>query len=264
MEGNIKKEKINFWDKLIGSVEGIKHYQYILKETGGKAIIYLLLMSLLVGAIASIRSSVDVNNEISKFIQVYNNKCPNFEIKNGELSVEGNMPMVLSRDNNNYVVVDTTNQTNPDVLDSYNQGILILKDKIIQKKNGAQTQVTNFKSLNGMTIDKKLINEYLPFIKIVIPFIFIGRMLWYFIGGLLSSLFLALFALIVNGGFKTNLTYGKLYSISIYALTTPFIIDMIFKIFNINHFSYYWLVYHIIAFAYICFALYRARSSSNQ
>ncbi len=263
MENDIEKRKPNFWRKIIGSVEGIKHYEYVLKDTVGKSIIYLLLIALLLGTIGSIRGAIDTNNGISESIKIYNDKCPNFEIKDGKLSVEGKMPLVLSQDKDYYFVIDTTNSINPDVLNSYSKGLLILKDKMIEKQSRGQTQVIDFKTFQGTTINKNMLNKYLPLIKLVIPFIFIGNILGYFLGGLLSALFLALIALIINSIFKTELKYGQLYSLSIYALTTPLIIDVIFKIFSVEHFSYYWLVYHLIAFAYICFALNNLKKSRN-
>ncbi|MFT8314385.1 MAG: DUF1189 domain-containing protein [Clostridium sp.] len=263
MENNIEKKKLNFFEKLISSVQGIKHYQDVLKETVGKSILYLLLIALLFGFIGAIRGAVDVNNGISELIKIYNTKWPNFELKDGELNVDGNMPMILSQDKDYYVVIDTTNSTNPNVLDSYDKGILILKDKAIEKRNEATTQTIDFKSLQGITLNKSIINNYLPFIKLIIPFIFIGNILRYFLGGLISALFLALFALIINAVLKTNLKYGQLYSISIYALTTPFIIDVIFGIFSIQYFSYYWLFYHAIAFVYVGFAIFKLKDSKN-
>lgn len=263
MEDNTEKIKLSFWKKIIGSIQGIEHYENMLKETTGKAVLYLLLISLFLGAIGSIRGSIEVNNGISEFIKIYNDNCPNFELINGELSVEGVMPMVLSEDEDNYIIIDTTNSTNPDVLDSYSEGILILKDKIIQKENQLQTQVIEFKSLQGLTINKDIAYSYFHYAKIIIPFIFIVNILGYFLGGLLSSLFLALFALIINGIFKTKLKYGQLYSLSIYALTTPLIINTILKILSIEHFSFYWLVYHTIAYVYIGFTLNKLKSSKN-
>lgn len=263
MESNIGKRKLSFWSKAIFSVQGIKHYKDVLKDTVGKSIIYLLLLSLLLGAVGSLRGAIDTNNGISQFIKIYNDKCPDFELKDGQLSVTGDMPLVLSKDNNYYFVIDTTNNTSTDVLNSYDRGILILKDKLIEKQSGAQTQIFDFKSLQGSTINKKQVNVYLPLIKLVIPLIFIGNIIWYFLGGLLSALFLALLALIINGVFKTNFKYGQLYSISIYALTTPLIIDTILKIVGIEHFSYYWLAYHIIGFGYICFALNKFKNSNT-
>lgn len=266
MENDVEKIKPNFWRKIIGSVQGIKHYEVIVKDTVGKSILYLLLIALLLGGIGSIRGAIDTSNDISQFISIYNNKCPNFELKNGELSVDGNMPLTLSQDKSYYFVIDTTNTINPDVLNSYDKGLLVLKDKMIEKQSKVQTQVVDFKSFKGITVNKDIINKYLPLAKLIIPFIFIGNILWYFIGGLLSALILALFALILNSIFKTELKYGQLYSLSIYALTTPLIIDVLFKIFSVEHFSYYWLFYHLIAFGYICFALnnYKKSRKSTQ
>lgn len=262
MEDNTEKRNLSFWMKIVSSVEGIKHYEDVLKETTGKAVLYLLLISLLLGAVGAIRGAFEVNDGISEFMKVYNDKCPNFELKNGELSVDGSMPIVLEGEDD-YVVIDTTNSTNPDVLDSHSKGILILKDKMIQKKNGMQTEVTDFKSLQEFTINKNTVNRYLPFAKVIIPLIFLWNILGYFLGGLLSSLFLALFALIINGIFETKLKYGQLYSLSIYALTTPLIITTLFKILNLGHFSFYWLIYHIIAYVYIGFALSKLKNSQN-
>ena len=82
---------------------------------------------------------------ISKAIKIYNDKCPNFELKNGELSVDRNMPIVLSEYGENYIVIDTTNNTNPDVLDSHSKSILILKDKIIQNRYIVIVSICNIK-----------------------------------------------------------------------------------------------------------------------
>ncbi|MDV3429566.1 MAG: DUF1189 domain-containing protein [Bacillota bacterium] len=262
MGDNTENRKLSFWMKIVSSVQGIKHYENALKETTGKAVLYLLLISLLLGAIGSLREAFVVNDGISEFMKVYNDECPYFELKNGELSVDGSMPIVLE-DDDNYIVIDTTNSTNPDILDSHSRGILLLKDKMIQKKNGVQTEVTDFKSLQEFTINKNIVNRYLPYARVIILLIFFGNILWYFLGGLLSSLFLALFALIINGIFKTKLKYGQLFSLSIYALTTPLIISTLFKILSLEHFSYYWLIYHIIAFAYIGFVLNKLKNSQN-
>lgn len=259
MENNIERRKLSFWSKIVHSIKGIKHYDVVVKEKAGKAITYLLLFALLIGSIGAIRGVVETNNEISKFISAYNEKCPNFEIKDGELSVEGDQPVVLSQDSKYYFVIDTTGSTSPDVLNSYNEGILVLKDKFIEKKNALETQTFEFKSLQGTTITKGLVNNYLPLARVILPVIFIGNILRYFIGGLISALILALFALIINEIFKTQLKYGQLYSISIYALTAPMLFDVILQILNINHFSYYGFVYHLFAFAYICFGLHRLK-----
>ncbi len=125
--------------------QGIKHYENVLRETVGRAVLYLILISLLLGAIGAI----EVNYGISEFIKIYNEGWPNFELKDGELSVDGNMPIVLLEDEDNYFVIDTTNNTSPDVLDSYSEGALILKDKMINKKSEVQTEVIDFKSLGS-------------------------------------------------------------------------------------------------------------------
>lgn len=263
MENNIEKRKLSFWSKIICSVQGIKHYEEVIRETAGKAILYLLLFALLLGAVGSVRGAVETNISISKFISAFNEKCPNFELKNGELTVDGDQPMNLSDDKDYYFVIDTTNSTNVDALNSYSNGMLILKDKMIIKQNSAEIRTYDFKSFQGLTINKNTVNSYLPFARIVLPCMFIWSFLGYFLGGLISALFLALFALIANAFFKTELKYGQLYKISIYALTTPMLINVILQILGIEHFSYYWLAYHIVAFAYVCFALNRLKKAKE-
>lgn len=39
MEDNAEKRKLSFWMKVLSSVKGIKHYENVLKETTGKAVI---------------------------------------------------------------------------------------------------------------------------------------------------------------------------------------------------------------------------------
>lgn len=259
MENNVTTKGPNFFVKIANSVQGLKHMDTILKETTGKAILYLLLVSLIFGVFSSIRPAIEINSGISGFIKMFNDKCPNFEISDGELKVDEKMPLDLS-ENGYYFVIDTTNSTNPDVLDKYSEGILLLKDRYIQKNNG-RTQSIDFSSFNNMTIDKEKVNRFLPLAKMIVPLIFLGNFLKYFLGGLISALILGILALIINGAFNTGLEFNNLYAISIYALTMPMIIDVIFSIFSIPYFKNFLLFYHAIGFLYICYALYNLKKT---
>jgi len=72
-----------------------------------------------------------------------------------------------------------------------------------------------------------------------------------------------LLALITNRIFKTDLKYGQLLKLSIYALTVTLIINTLFKILQLGHFRFYGLVYHAIACVYIGFALKKMKDSQD-
>ena len=66
------------------------------------------------------------------------------QIKDGQLKIDGKMPIVISNRNNDYYIIDTSGKTDQSVLNSYDRGVLILKDKLIQKIDQQNTHGYKF------------------------------------------------------------------------------------------------------------------------
>ena len=255
------EQKMGFAAKVANSITKPDAYGCFLKETVGKAIIYLVLLTLIFESINLVRPVIEYNNGINQIIRTFNMNAPNFTIKNGQISVDGDMP-IISKDNGYIFIVDTTGKTDETALDNYYSGILVLKDRIIQKESSFQKRVYSLKDLGSLVITKSDVQGYIPLLKIVNIFIVLFGYIGFFAGKLISALVLAVLALIVNAILKTNREFKDLYKLSIYALTLPVIIKVFLSVVNYN-IPYFFVIYYGIALFYIWKALSITKNNEN-
>lgn len=247
------EEKMRFTVKVTDSITKPETYGYYLKETVGKAILYLLFITLIFGSLNLVRPIIDFNTGIKQLTRSFNMNMPDFTLKNGELKVEGNMP-IISGDNNYIFIVDTNGSTGENALDKYNAGVLILKNKIIQKQNSFQKNEYNFRDFAGLTLNKSDIQGYIPLLKVINVFIVLFGYIGFFAGKLISALILTLIGLIINISMKAGKDFGALYKLSIYSLTLPIIIKVLLNVINYQ-IPYFFIIYYGIALFYIWKAL---------
>ncbi|KXG09280.1 hypothetical protein AT864_02510 [Anoxybacillus sp. P3H1B] len=252
---------MNFFKKLSYSVGDVRRYPDMVAQGAGKAFLYLLLFALLFGTLNSIIVGYQFNQSIGHFTGTLESKIPEFTFQNGELNVEGTMPIVLDDSKNGAVIIDTTGQTTEDRLNPYSSGVLILKDRMISKQAGGQTQVFLFRDFQGVTFDKQDLVGFLPYLKWLAPIVAVIAWIGFFIGKIFSALFLAIINLVISKLQKANLPFGRLYSLSIYSLSLPIILDLIFKLF---HFRLPGLIYYIVALVYSWLAINQIKKQAGE
>ncbi|MFZ5966907.1 MAG: DUF1189 domain-containing protein [Bacillota bacterium] len=244
MEG----QKIKFTEKLIKSISSFGFYQRILKESLGKAFIYLVLISLLFGFAGSIKAVYDINFGVNAMIDGFRDEIPDFTFQNGELEVYAEMPMILEEGEGAIVVIDTTGQTDESILDDYDSGVFLSKHKLVSKENSIQTKEFDFSQIKEFDFNKQDVERWIPFLKwmsvIAVIFILLGTI----IGKLISTLFISLLGLIVNGIAKARLEYGNIYKIGIYAITLPTIIKTVMGLVSIQIPFFFVIYYGIVVF----------------
>ena len=241
----MENEKMNVFKKFYKNLIDFKSYRYFHKETMGRAFLYLLLITLIFGGIISAKTAYNYNTGVSKVITYFNDKVPDFTLENGELNVDADMP-IKNVSGNDIMIIDTTNDTSESILDNYDTGILITKDKMIQKKSSLQTTVTQFSSLGNLKLTKAMLKSYIPLLKIGSVFIVGFMLIGFYLSKLFSALLISLIGLIFNSAMDTKLDYGNIYKFSIYSLTVPIIIKTIIQFFNITV-PFFFLIYYGIA-----------------
>lgn len=238
---------MNFFKKLSYSITDIRRYPDMMLQGVGKAFAYLLLFTLLFGTLNSIAVSYQVKQSIGKFTADLKNNLPDFTFENGELNVKEKMPIVIDGSKNDVVIIDTTGKTEEDVLHPYESGMLILKDRLIAKRNTTETRIISFSDFKELSFTRKDVIDFLPYLTWIAPLIGILAWVGFFIGKMLSALFLTIINLIVSNIRKANLRFSQLYSLSMYSLSLPILLDIIFKLFHSNLIN---VVYYLIALVY--------------
>lgn len=241
--------KVRFFSRIYKSITDFSFYSFIKKETLGKAFTYLLLLTLLISLVSIIKPIYELNSGIGLISEYFDTEVPYFELKNGELHVEGEMPIV-SEDEDSIMIINTDQDVDESVLADYDRGVLILKDRLINKQNKSQTREYKFSQLKDFTINKYDVEKYIPYLKSISIFIIIFLPLFTFLGKLFSTLFISLLGLIVNSVAGSKLEYADIYKIGIYSITLPSIIKLLSKFipFDIPFFS---LIYYGIVVFYM-------------
>lgn len=242
--------KVNFFKRIYKSTYDFSFYQLVEKESFGKAFVYLILFSLLISLVSMIGPISNFNNGINYIVEKLESDIPYFELSNGELYFEGEMPIISVDDEDNIFIIDTTNKTDPSILDDYKKGFYIDKNKLIYKENLIKKEVFEFNDIKEIQITKYDIQKFLPYLKFISIFIMIFIIIGVIIGKLFSSLFVSLIGLIVNSAVKSGLSYKDIYKLGIYSLTLPSIIKLMYKniTFPYSGYIFFFVYYGIVTF----------------
>ncbi|NJD02761.1 MAG: DUF1189 domain-containing protein [Ruminiclostridium sp.] len=244
----MNEPRLNFFTKIYYSISGFENYRFFVMQKTGRAVVYLLLLSLIIGLIGIIQPVIESNKMINQMIEGLERDVPDFTFENGNLDVKAKMPLIID-EGGLTIIIDTSGATDESILDSYNNALLILQNKMIQK-NYANQRVTDFTVLQGFKIDKSDVRNMLPLVKWFILFLFIILPPFIIAGRFLNALFVSIIGLIINSVKNTNLPYRDIFAISAHSLTLPLILGTILDFAGV-HFLLSTLVYYLISAIYI-------------
>ena len=213
---------MGFFSRLYHSIAGFESYRHFLRQSTGKAIVYLLLVALVVGVVSFIPVVNEFNKFIDDFAANFDSRIPEFRFANGKLEVSGNMPIVIE-DSGSTIIIDTSPNAEEMTLDGYDNVILVTSNKIIQK-NYVNKRVTDLSALQGVTITRESVKQILPMMKVMGIFIFLFGGFFFVLGKFISALIISLVGLIINSARNTGLSYRSIFKISVYSLTLPLLL----------------------------------------
>lgn len=226
----MKEKKMGFFKKFFNSLFNFKAYNTFLAQTTGKAVLYMLILCSLLSIINCFLLLTAVNFELPNLKEDIKEKVPEFEFKNGKLTFEGDMPIIIKDEESDMIVyIDTENPIDNSVLDNYSNATLITSDSITQKQ-GIQTRSVNLSPLTDMKLDKDTIIKSIPDkIPVIIAIIFyIFFVLFYFLGELIGAfIILGIAGTILSKVMKKELKYSESFKLGLYALTVPMLISTI-------------------------------------
>ncbi|HEX2947626.1 MAG TPA: DUF1189 domain-containing protein [Clostridia bacterium] len=246
------ESKMGFFSRLYYSITSFDKYRNFLRQSTGKAVVYLLILSLFAAVGISIKAGIESNKFIDEVITYVSVKIPDFELANGKLAVKGQMPIVLE-DGAYPIIIDTRPDADESILDKYDTAMLITSDKIFQK-NFVDKRVTDLSAFQGMALNRESFQKALPLMKslIYVGVVFVGIII--ICGKFITALIVSLLGLIVNSARNTRLTYRSIFKISVYSMTLPVILGTVIDL-VLPAFPYKWLLFYAITFVYIFGAL---------
>ncbi|MSR90551.1 DUF1189 domain-containing protein [Clostridiaceae bacterium WCA-383-APC-5B] len=251
---NLEKE-MGFFQKFINSFYNFKAYNEFKKQSIEKAIVYILFVSLIFTTLSSISNSIKFITTSSVIRSEMETKMPDFEFKDGVLKVDSNEPLKFV-DDDTLFMIDTSGNTSVESLSSYRTYFLITNDTVYFKDSSSSMQQIDLSTFSTLTLNKqtaKNIASKLLTTILIITIIFSPIIA--FLGKLLNSFtVMALAGLALSAIMSKKLKYGECAKLSIYALTVPFAIKTILKVFSIT-IPCFTLVYYAIAILYLGFGI---------
>jgi hypothetical protein len=223
-------------------------------EGVGRAILYLLLLALTLGVVSGTFHSVKAAISYTGFIDGVKEELPDFTLENGELSVEGDEPIIFEEVEGETVIIDDTGTYTKDNIDSllgdYDNLVLITNEYIFTV-DPSETREFRFSEFGDFYIDKTMLLTFLPYLTWLTVLMGVAIVIWFFVSKLAMGLFYGLIALITSKIQKRSYSYGKAYSMGLYAITLPTALDIVFSMLGIN---LPWIVYFLITLIYFVLA----------
>lgn len=253
---------MNFFNEAKESVIDFKFYRNIKDNRFARTFLYLLLILLIIHAMITARDFLLVKNVMERASFELTTNMPDFELKDGKFNFAGKMPHYISMSTNELFVIDTTGSVGPESLNNVIAGVLITEDKIYLK-NYMQLQTINLADFKDLQFNKQDMVNFIPKISWLVLIVMMVGFVFVLGWKLLNAVLLAIFGILINTTYKTDLKFKQLFNFSVYALTLPMLIKLAVDIsgYPIPFFS---LIYWFISILYMALAIKSYRETSNQ
>ncbi|HWP97744.1 MAG TPA: DUF1189 domain-containing protein [Syntrophomonadaceae bacterium] len=239
---------MNLFKSMKDSIISLQAYPEFLKQSSGQIVKYWFLAWLLLGTLWLVYPIITLIQGIGEFQNYCSKQMPDFKLENGELEVYAQMP-IISKDDDNILIVDTTGQTSDSILNGYKQGVFISKTKMVNKKSEFETQVTDFQSLKQFTITKADAIKWLPLLNWASLFVYVFGIIYYLLAKLMTALFVGLAGLIMCAIQKISLSFNETFTLAVYVLTLPLLLQILNGI--AGGIPFFGLVYYIVIALYL-------------
>lgn len=235
-----------------------------------KALFYLFIVSTIFSTLGNISTLGTLNDDVTRLENKYVKEAPEFELKNGVLSIDSKEPVIYKYTGDSPIlnilikdftlgdvlIADTNGTTDVSSLDEYNSGTYINSTSIYSKKNGSIIASINFSENTSIALNKDMLTSYFSLLKVAfaLSLLIVGPMLA-FINNL-AAIFIIIgpMTLIFSKNSKENLGYLKCCIISIYSITLPLVLESLATITNLYS-SEFVFVFYIVAFLYSSLAV---------
>ncbi len=203
-------------------------YRDVARNWGGGVFAYLFVLLALcwIPSTGKIKSDISgfINYEMPKVI----NQLPAITISDGQATVDADMPYTITDPDTGkpLVILDTTGTTTS--LNGSDAVVLLTKDRLIAKRNEAETRIYELSEFGNALINQDLVNGWAAtfdkwFFIIIYPFV----LFFSYIFRMLQALVYALIGMLYDRSMNTRLGYMALVRLAAVAVTPAIIINTV-------------------------------------
>ncbi len=241
-----------FYQEVWASITKSKVYPQFAKRSWTHIILYLFLFSSLTWLLGFVGIYQNISRGIEEIQTKIMNELPDFMFAEGVLKVNGLMPVILYKDLESIVILDTSGNTDESILAPYHSGMLILADRMINKRDQARSEEIQYTLFSGVSFSKESIVSWIPYFKWIHLPIALITFLYSFLAYLINALWVTLIGFLLNLFIKTKITFAEMYKMGVYTLTLPLILDTLLPYVGIVLPG---LIFYVVAGLYLALAL---------
>ena len=271
-----KKEKnLNFFTRMKIAITKLEDYPIFAEESTTKAVKYFFLIVLIFVAMISIVATYTIKTRVERVNNYIKDEISGFSYEAGNLELEEQLD-IYNEQEDFYFLSNTNSDENLSEMKHKikSAGIIFLKDKAIYKVGSYETEYPYtqlFEEVSINDFDKDTLVQKLNSINtipvlLVIFVLFVFSMYVYSIlVFLLDWLIVSIFAFIASRICRVGLKFKQTWNISIYALTLPIFISLIYNVvqyFTDFYTQYFRMIYLLIADVYVIAAIFMMKSDA--
>lgn len=252
----MQNKKMRFFTKIKKSILKFEEYEKFIEEPLKKAFGYFFKLMLIFSFFVTIALVYTLNINVKKIKTAFETEFPSFKIDNNILNIEEKDSFeYYFEDYDVRLIIDETKESY--VENDYDNCLIMLKNSMIVKSND---YIQKFGYNNIGNISNKTIVEFFDthewkFLYVNICLImFLLNFISYSVIILLDIVTLSVLGLIINTLIRTKFRYQDLVKISIYAMTLPIILYLVYIMANIlfgTTIKYFELAYSAISYIYL-------------
>ncbi|MCK5759031.1 MAG: DUF1189 family protein [Clostridiales bacterium] len=246
----ITRKFLNLLKVFTKTLTDFKYYKTLDKLTRGKAILYIILISLLFSIIAVIPSAVAVNSSMKEFYDLYEANAPDFVIAEGKLTLPQPGPVyMIDDDGKAFVVVFDDSDILTELDFREYESVLLLDSDSVYLRSPVGNQEFPYTVIFPDGMDKQNFSTYMGLIKLT-NIIFIGLYILLFIlFNLLGAFFISAIGNLMMSFKRKSLNFTRSFALACYASTLPILLKTITHVFSLN-IRYFDAIYVLIGVLY--------------
>lgn len=252
----MEAKKIGFFRKIKKSIFNFEEYEKFVEEPLKKSFAYFFKLIAIFSFFVTCVLTYTVNTNVNKIQTALEREFPKFKIENNILSIENQDKFEYYLDDYDlYLIMDQKAETYTG--DFNGNGLIMLKDKMIIRYRGFAEEI-GYNSI-GDTSNEKIsdffeTNDWKVLLLNMCIVMLLLNFILYSIIILLDVFTLSILGLIINTFIRTKLQYKDIVKISIYAMTLPIILYLLYIALNTlfgTTIKFFQIAYSTISYIYL-------------
>ena len=268
---NTEKKERKFFKKVWYSITKLEKYPEMATEGVVKAIKYIMILVMILSCISSLETIYKTDKEVKYIAGYIQDNAPEFTYNNGNLDINSEEPIIVDEEKFGKAIIDTKTEDEKEVnkyientKDDANS-IIILKDKVIIKREGIQNSVTySYEELLGkmgitefnkqVLVDNLVTSKLMPIYVNLFVSLFVYSFVIYLINTLINVVSISIFGYLAALILRLKLRYAAVFNMAAYSITLPIILEILyvgvnaFVDYTINYFN---IMYILVASIYM-------------